>query len=102
VGGGCSTAEHERGLRELEDFAVKTLMALVMVEERQLRFATGLRLFCRMDVGVLRTPDGLGYWVNEIDRTQNASLFACGVTDWALTLAKDFAQQVPEYVHPTI
>jgi hypothetical protein len=80
---------------ELLRFAETTLQGLVCAEERQLQCKTGLRLFCRMDIGVIKLEDGrFEYWVNEVDRTPNASLFACGVSPWGETLARDFGEAI--------
>lgn len=92
---GNSSVENERGNRELLEFAQATLRGLVRAEEIQLQCKTGLRLFCRMDIGVLKLEDGrFEYWVNEVDRTPNASLFACGVSPWGETLARDFGDAI--------
>jgi hypothetical protein len=85
------------------EFAYNTANELVSLEQTQLGFPSGLNLFFRMDIGVMRLPrleDGytFQYWVNEVDRTPNASLFACGVSTWAETLSKDFADSIVEYV----
>jgi hypothetical protein len=95
VNGGKSSVENERGKQELLEFAQTTLRGLIKAEEIQLGCATGLRLFCRMDIGVIKLHDGrFEYWVNEVDRTPNASLFACGVHPWGETLAKDFGDVI--------
>jgi hypothetical protein len=61
----------------------KQCWGLVKAEEIQLQCTTGLRLFCPMDIRVIKLHDEhFEYWVNEVDRTSNASLFACGVLPW--------------------
>lgn len=85
----------------LHEFATSTLHALARMEDLQLSFPTGLRVFCRMDIGVIRGPDKkFHYWVNEIDRTPNASLFSCGAGTWGETTAMDFAKTFRDYVCP--
>jgi hypothetical protein len=80
-------------------FATTTLRHLAKLEEKALREKSGLRLFCRMDLGVIQYAEHkFHYWVNEVDRTPNATLFACGATHWTQTLARAFAKALPEFV----
>jgi hypothetical protein len=89
----------DRGIRELDSFATTTLNQLVRAERNNLGRSTGLELFCRLDVGVIRDSHGeLMYWVSEVDRTQNASLFACDALHWTAVLAEEFAEFLPRYL----
>lgn len=83
------------GLNELIKFAETTLHHLIDLEETQMRRKSGLRVFCRLDIGVIRLNDGsFDYWVNEVDRTSNASLFACGAIAGAETMAIEFCNAI--------
>lgn len=69
------------------------------MERKHLNKASGLELFCRLDIGVLRAQDGeLMYWVSEVDRTPNATLFACDALNWTESLALQFAETLPQYI----
>ena len=90
---------HTRGHHELIAFATETLECLISHEHKILQRSTGLQLFCHMDIGVIQLPNGrLEYWVNEIDHTPNASLFACNALNWTETLAIEFAMFLPKYL----
>lgn len=68
------------GIKELDEFVVGTVKELLRIEERGNRGMermSGLRVFCRVDISVFQVESGeWEYYVNEIDRTHNASLFA--------------------------
>lgn len=89
------------GKPRLHKFVLDTLAGLIKLEERQNRLQSGLRLFCRIDVAVLKNADGdYVYWVNEVDRTPNASLFACQATMHAELLAKTFVATLEKLYKP--
>jgi hypothetical protein len=61
--------EGERGLRELDDFVVETLRALIR-RERGLGVAEPtISHLARVDVGFIKGERGWNYFVNEVTRT---------------------------------
>lgn len=91
--------ESDRAKDEFLGFASATLNALIQAEERELRSKSGLRLFCRLDVGLLEyEPHTFHYWACELDRTQNASLWACGVTHKATSMASTFSASISDWL----
>jgi hypothetical protein len=81
-----SQQDVERGRTEFLNFAQSTYMGLIASEERELHCKSGLRLF------------GRHYWVNELDRTQNATLWACAATNKACVLAATIAAALPSFI----
>ncbi|KAF8870256.1 hypothetical protein BD779DRAFT_1479087 [Infundibulicybe gibba] len=64
------------GIEKLDEFVLQAVRELALLEEAQ-SGTSGLRIFCRMDVSVYQSEEGWWmYYVNEVDRTHNASLFA--------------------------
>jgi hypothetical protein len=61
----------------LDDFALRILSKVILLEERRTQRKSGLRVFCRLDVSIYRkTESGEHcYFVNEITRTHGAGLF---------------------------
>ena len=61
----------------LENYALTILGKIILLEERQSGRMSGLRIFCRLDVGVFR-DQATGehcFFVNEVTRTHTAALF---------------------------
>lgn len=77
------------GIQELDQYVKYTLDQLIFQEEER-GGMSGLRIFCCIDVSVYQDEEGdWMYYVNEVDRTHNASLFAWADKD----LAKDVMHQ---------
>jgi hypothetical protein len=94
-----SQQDVERGRTEFLNFAQSTYMGLIASEERELRCKSGLRLFGRLDIGVIEYAlHEFHYWVNELDRTQNATLWACAATNKACVLAATIAAALPSFI----
>ena len=94
-----SQQEVERGKSEFMNFAQSTYTSLIAFEERELRCKSGLRLFGRLDIGLIEYEQHkFQYWVNELDRTQNATLWACAGTNKARVLAATFAAALLSYI----
>ena len=75
-------------------FVENAVRALVEVEEQRVSDGTKseLRFFCRVDVGILRDPQGeYHYFINEVQRSHGAFIFAAAAPDRAENLAKTMA-----------
>jgi hypothetical protein len=69
--------EVKDGKNKLYKFVLDTLAQLIQLEEQQMGSKTGLRMFCRLDIGVFQHEEkGYVYWVNEVHRTSNSTLFS--------------------------
>ncbi|KAF8870295.1 hypothetical protein BD779DRAFT_1479055 [Infundibulicybe gibba] len=85
------------GITELDHFVMWTVERLLKIEERGnegIERMSGLRVFCRMDISVFQQSGEWWYYVNEIDRTHNASLFARG----DIGMARNVARQEIEWI----
>ena len=64
-----------RGKKELEAFAIDTFNSLCAEEERKAALPSRLRVFARLDIGLMSVGNSLGYFVNEVERSWGTSLF---------------------------
>jgi hypothetical protein len=67
-----------RAKKEFEDFVKSTFHALYRIESQLISGKPSIGLFCRMDIGILWNDETLqiNYFVNEIERTPNCTLWA--------------------------
>jgi hypothetical protein len=98
----------ELGKKELLDFASAVLIGLAEKEEEQYQGSvgappcSGLRLFARLDVGVLQnqTNGKWSFWLNEVKCGHCTGVFSfssCGAVDrWAPTLVHLWEQVLSE------
>ncbi|TDL13550.1 hypothetical protein BD410DRAFT_846596 [Rickenella mellea] len=67
-----------QGVEEFRSFVSKTLDELAKDEERHIGRKSSLRLFCRLDIGIIVSPgtnNAVTYFVNEVGASMNASLW---------------------------
>ena len=60
---------------EFMDFVLKTYRELYKLESRQIGGKTSISVFCRFDIGLIQDGHNVQYFVNEVERTQTASLW---------------------------
>ena len=63
-------------------YASHTLQGLIEVEEQRTKRPSSLRVWCRMDISVMKGPDGkYQYFVSEVERSQTVGLYrgSCSV-----------------------
>jgi hypothetical protein len=66
---------------ELVEFVQKTLRSVIQQEQRQFQATPSLVQFCRVDLGIMESKQGrLDYFVNEIERGINVSLWTGKMT----------------------
>ena len=88
--------DRERGLRELCEFAEKSLEALITMEEQQLEGPTSLSWFVRLDVAVWQyDTDKYCFYVNEVTRGLATGLFTGNVADNAWSMYADLVAMLP-------
>jgi hypothetical protein len=95
--------EEERGNKELAFFANKSLQALIDEEEKVGNLKSDLRLFCRMDIGVLKNSGSqYNYFINRLSRTQNTVMFMTGqnpqLVDRGKAICRAFVQHLPAFL----
>ena len=75
---GGSFQERKQGKDEFETFVKKTYRALAVTEGNVFGGTTSIRVFCRMDIGLMVDPQThkLSYFVNEVERTLTTSLWS--------------------------
>jgi len=63
--------------KTLEHYVLTILGKIILLEERQTRRMSSLRVFCRLDVSVFRerSTGNHSFFVNEVTRTHGAGLF---------------------------
>jgi len=76
----CNPTEGDRDTRshaqaEFMNFVMKTYRELYRLESRQLCAKSSISIFCRFDIGIIRNGHDIQYFVNEVERTQTASLW---------------------------
>ena len=76
----CNPTEGDRDFRdraktEFMDFVVKTYRELYKLESRQICGKSSISVFCRFDIGLIQDGRNVHYFVNEVERTQTASLW---------------------------
>ena len=80
-------------------FAEATFKGVIEEEENTLQSRSSLRLFGRLDIGLVEyEPHKLNYWANELDRTQNAALWAREVGHKVDNLVNSFVQAIPGWL----
>lgn len=60
---------------EFMDFVLKTYRELYKLESRQICGKPSISVFCRFDIGLIQDGHKVQYFVNEVERTQTASLW---------------------------
>jgi hypothetical protein len=85
----------EHAMSELQDFAKANLTELSKMDKRSTGSASSIDIFCRMDVGVIQTEEGLDYFVNEVEKGPNVCL-------WAGSLWPDLVGQVGARLGPLL
>lgn len=97
-----SIQEQEKARKQLEDFAITSLKALIHEEKQIDMRPLTLSYMTRMDIGLVADDKGtLSYYVNEVTRIPNACLFAHGGSDgWqnVHTSAAMYAQAISDTV----
>jgi hypothetical protein len=66
----------EKGKDEFYDFVRKTYRGLYHLESRSLAAKTSISLFCWLDIGLIVVDGKVNYFINEVERTQTASLWS--------------------------
>jgi len=65
----------EQARAEFFDFVNKTFLNLLQIESRLLTSRPSIGIFCRLDIGLMVANGRVNYFVNEVERTQTASLW---------------------------
>jgi hypothetical protein len=60
---------------EFFEFVNKTFLNLLRIESRLLASRPSIGIFCRLDIGLMVVDGRVNYFVNEVERTQTASLW---------------------------
>jgi hypothetical protein len=71
-----SVAEREKAQEEFQTFVTKTYEGLYEIESRVLGGRPSIGIFCRMDIGLIRSNGSIHYFVNEVERNQTTSLWS--------------------------
>lgn len=95
--------EEERGNEELMYFATRSLQALINREEQVGDVKSDLRLFCRMDIGVLKNSESqYNYFINGLSRTLNTTMFMTGgnaqLVDRGKVICREFVRHLPAFL----
>jgi len=61
---------------EFKQFAMKTYKELYEIESKLLMATSSICVFCRLDIGLITKDGQVNYFVNEVERTQTASLWS--------------------------
>jgi hypothetical protein len=61
---------------EFMNFVVKSYDALYKLESKAFGGKSSLCIFCRLDIGLIIDNNQVHYFINEIERTQTASLWS--------------------------
>lgn len=61
--------------KQFYDFVIQTYQKLYDLETRQLCAKSSISIFCRFDIGLIEKENKVYYFVNEVERTQTASLW---------------------------
>lgn len=98
--------EEERGNKELIYFATKSLQALINQEEHVGDVKSDLRLFCRMDIGVLKNSESqYNYFINGLSRKLNTTMFITDgntqLVDRGKVICREFVCHLPAFLDKT-
>jgi hypothetical protein len=87
-----STFESQKmGKKEFLDFVTATYSELAKSEAREVGGKSSIAVFCRMDIGIIFDESGQAcYFVNEVERSLNTSLWSQCDGMPLLTLATTF------------
>ena len=84
---------------EFEEFVTQVLARLINFESTKMASPSTLEVFCRMDVGLIFGETGRAfYFVNEIERTNTASLWTTLRSKPEQTIANDFQLALSRWV----
>ena len=94
------TDEEDKKSREMfTKFVERTVKGVMDLEnKRRGDLSSSLQVFCRVDVGVLKTPNGcFHYYVNELERSLTVGLYrAMGPTH--LTMLNSTVAMIHDYI----
>lgn len=65
----------QTGKDEFFDFVKKTYCGLYQLEARAISGKPTIGIFCRLDIGLIVESGRVSYFVNEVERSQNTSLW---------------------------
>jgi hypothetical protein len=63
------------GKTQFMGFVEKTYKELYKLESRTICGRSSIAVFCRLDIGLIQDGHNIQYFVNEVERTQTASLW---------------------------
>jgi hypothetical protein len=61
---------------EFKRFIIKAYNELYKIESKVLMATSSICVFCRLDIGLITKDGQVNYFVNEVERTQTASLWS--------------------------
>jgi hypothetical protein len=73
VEGNWSTRNHAK--QQFGEFVMKTFQGLYALESKIICGKSSICVFCRLDIGLIQNGNIIHYFVNEVERTQTASLW---------------------------
>lgn len=94
-----SKAIRNAAKKEFEDFVTAVLERLSELESKQTGRPSSLKVFCRIDVSVILGQDNrASYFVNEVERTNTASLWSALHKKPNTTMVNDFHMALARWV----
>jgi hypothetical protein len=66
----------QSNLKDIDDFAIRTLDELIQLERREFGYEPSLSAFARLDIGIMPDTDGKAkFFVNELERLPAVTLW---------------------------
>jgi hypothetical protein len=94
------TEERKEAWDNFNDFVERTVEGVMKLENaRRNDESSSLQVFCRVDVGVLKGPDGLfHYYVNELERSLTVGLYREISATASHEMINSAVSAIPQYI----
>lgn len=76
-----SAGEEQEARKKLTSFCTQVINGLIAIEKKTSNRPSTLKHFCRLDIGVINKDGELYYFVNEVTRVVEVSLFSGTLRD---------------------